>query len=108
MRRLTSMASVAGNAEPEVSIMMRSGEVKERRSSRAGPSCPTRLQQMQPLRSSRTPEMEAEDASWESTARSPNSFFKRASCGAAQVSSVIIWGDGETNSVRFWELGDEI
>jgi hypothetical protein len=88
--------------------MMRSGEVKERSSSRAGPSCPTRLQQMQPLRSSRTPEMEAEDASWESTARSPNSFFKRASCGAAQVSSVIILGDGQTNSVRFWELGNEI
>jgi len=36
--------------------------------------------------------MEAEDASWESTARSPNSFFKRASCRAVQVSSVIILG----------------
>lgn len=36
--------------------------------------------------------MEAEDASWESTARSPNSFFKRASYGVARVRSVIIEG----------------
>jgi hypothetical protein len=34
---------------------------------------------MQPFKSSRTPEIEDEDASWLSTAKSPNSFFRSAS-----------------------------
>ena len=66
------MASVAGKADPEVSMMMRSGETVSASSSRASESWPTRLQQMQPLRSSWTPAMEAVVASWVSIARSPN------------------------------------
>ena len=67
------MARVAGKAEPEVSMMMRwRAGVLEERAERAGASWPTRLQQMQPLRSSWTAEMEAEEASWESIATSPN------------------------------------
>ena len=44
----------------------------------ASDSWPTRLQQMHPFRSSRTPEMDCVEASSESIARSPNSFFRRA------------------------------
>lgn len=76
--RLISMASVAGNALPLVSIMMRSGDWDVRSSSNASDSEPTRLQHMQPLRSSVTPDMAADEASCESTATSPNSFFIRA------------------------------
>ena len=68
-----------GRALPLVSMIMRSGLMSFRNVSRASCNWPTRLQQMQPLRSSWTPEMEADCASWESMARSPNSFFRRAS-----------------------------
>ena len=66
-------------------MMMRSGEMVSRSSKSAEESCPTRLQQMQPLRSSRTPEMDCEDASAESMARSPSSFLRRASCEGDKV-----------------------
>ena len=46
---------------------------------RASESWPTRLQQMHPLSSSRTPEMDCVEASSESIAKSPNSFFRSAS-----------------------------
>jgi hypothetical protein len=73
------MASVAGKAEPEVSMTMRSGDMSEARVSSAEESWPTRLQHMQPLRSSWTPEIAREEARAESTFTSPYSFFRRAS-----------------------------
>jgi hypothetical protein len=73
------MASVAGKAEPDVSMTMRSGFMSAESVARASDSCPTRLQHMQPLRSSWTPEMAEDVASWESTATSPYSFLRRAS-----------------------------
>lgn len=70
---------MAGNAEPDVSIRIREGDWVVVSSERADERDPTRLQQMQPLRSSVTVLIEEEVASWESIARSPNSFFRRAS-----------------------------
>ena len=78
MKRLT-IANVAGKALPLVSMIIRSGETSFRRVSSASPSWPTRLQQIQPLSSSCTPEMADDEANWESIARSPNSFLSKAS-----------------------------
>src|SRR3569833_3366947 len=58
---------------------MRSGRTSSPSSLRAGPSPPTRLQQMHPLRISLTPDMEPSEASFESTATSPNSILNNTS-----------------------------
>jgi len=53
--RFTSIASVAGNAEPDVSMTIRVGLYVLLRCSSASPSCPTKLQQIHPFNNSWTP-----------------------------------------------------